>query len=230
MTQTARPSVLFIPPSCCGAGYFRKVRRALADRVDFRAVELPGHGRRFAEPLVTQAETVVLEIAGQLGGPIAAVYGESLGAYIGLAVVDVLDQRRPPLLLAASNSPPSVQDRIRLEDIGSIETAAATLAAMGGQIPAEVLSNQDIAEHVYPMIRADLCLSQSFLDSTRALTVAADIHVLGGVDDPALTGLHHWARHSAGRCEVTRLPGGHLLSETNPAGVAGLIERALSQR
>ncbi len=230
MTPAARPSVLFIPPSCCGAGYFRKVRRALADRVEFRAVELPGHGRRFAEPLVTQAKTVVLDIAGQLDGPVVAVYGESLGAYIGLALVGVLDQRRPPLLLAASNSPPSVQHRIRLEDIGSVESAAATLTAMGGQIPAELLSDPDLAERAYPMIRADLRLSQSFIDSTRALTVAADIQVLGGVDDPALTGLHHWARHTTGRCEVTRLAGGHLLSESNPAGVAGLVEYALAIR
>src|SRR5256885_14876974 len=100
---------------------------------------------------------------------------------------------------------------------------------MGGQIPAEVLSNQDLAGSAYPMIRADLFLSQSFLDFTRELTVAADIHVLGGVDDTSMTGLHHWARHSLGRCEVTRLPGGHLLSETNPTGVAEEIERALSR-
>jgi surfactin synthase thioesterase subunit len=201
----------------------------LADRVDFRAVELPGHGRRFAEPLLTQAETAVQDIAGQLDGRVDAVYGESLGAYIGLALVGVLDQRRTPLLLAASNAPPSVRGRIRPDDIDSIETAAATLTAMGGQIPAEVLSDRDLAENAYPMIRADLCLSQSFIDSTRELTVAADIHVLGGLDDPALTGLRHWAGHTVGRCEVTRLAGGHLLSETNPAGVAELVERALSR-
>src|SRR5207249_5883709 len=112
-------------------------------------------------PLVTQAETVVTELAGRLGGHVDAVYGESLGAYIGLALAGVLDQPRPPLLLAAANSPPSVRDRIRLEHTGSLATAAATLAAMGGQIPAEVLSDQDLAGSAYPMIRADLFLSQS---------------------------------------------------------------------
>lgn len=228
--NAARPVVVFIPPSCCGAGYFRRLRRALADRVDFRAVELPGHGRRFAEPLITQAEAAVLDIAAQFGGRVDAVYGESLGAYIGLALVDLLDQPQAPLLLAASNVPPSVRDRISLENISSIKTAAAMLTAMGGQIPSEVLSDRDVAEHAYPMIRADLHLSQSFIDSTRELTVAADIHVLAGMEDTALTGLHHWAMHTAGQCDVTRLPGGHLLSKTNPEGVAGLVELALSQR
>lgn len=225
-----RPLVVFVPPSCCGAGYFRKLRRALADRVDFRAVELPGHGRRFAEPLVMQAKAAVADLAALIGGPVDAVYGESLGAYVGLALAGALDQHRPPLLLAAANSPPSVRDRIPLEDIDSIESAAATLAAMGGRIPADVLADRDVAGHAYPLIRADLYLSQSFIETTRALTVAADIQVLAGVDDTASTGLQHWARHTTGRCAVTRLPGGHLLSETNPAGVAGLIEQVLSRR
>lgn len=223
------PSVVLIPPSCCGAGYFRKLRRALADRVDCHAVELPGHGRRFAEPLVMQAKSAVADLAARIAGPVDAVYGESLGAYIGLALAGILDQPRPPLLLAAANAPPSVRTRIPLEDTGSIETATATLAAMGGQIPAEVLADPGLAGHAYPTIRADLHLSQSFIERTRALTIPADIAVLAGLDDPGLTELHHWNRHTTGQCTVTHLPGGHLLSETNPTGVAEHIVRVLSQ-
>ena len=230
----APPQVVLVPPSCCGAGYFRRLRRALAGRVGCRAVELPGHGRRFAEAFLTRADTAVADLAGQLTGqltgPVDAVYGESLGAYLGLALVAVLGQPRPPLLLAAANSPPSVRERIGLEHIGSIEAAAATLAAMGGQVPAEVLADRDLAERVYPMLAADLRLSQSLIDATRELVVAADLHVVGGAQDASLTGLHRWAGHTAGRCEVTRLPGGHLLSATNPAGVARLLERALAGR
>jgi surfactin synthase thioesterase subunit len=225
----ARPVVAFIPPSCCGAGYFRRLRRAVAGRIDFRAVELPGHGRRYQEPRSTQASTAVLDIAGQIGGWVDAIYGESLGAYVGLAVAGMLEQPRPPLLIAASNSPPSVRPRIRTEDIGSIETAVATLTAMGGQIPEELLSDRDLAEHVYPMIRDDLYLSQSFIEATQELRVAGDIQVLGGLDDTALVGLSAWARHTAGRCQVTRLPGGHLLSETNPSGVAERLDQVLAQ-
>jgi surfactin synthase thioesterase subunit len=225
----ARPVVAFIPPSCCGAGYFRRLRRAVAGRIDFRAVELPGHGRRYQEPRSTQASTAVLDIAGQIGGWVDAIYGESLGAYVGLAVAGMLEQPRPPLLIAASNSPPSVRPRIRTEDIGSIETAVATLTAMGGQIPEELLSDRDLAEHVYPMIRDDLYLSQSFIEATQELRVAGDIQVLGGLDDTALVGLSAWAGHTAGRCQVTRLPGGHLLSETNPSGVAERLDQVLAQ-
>jgi len=225
----ARPVVAFIPPSCCGAGYFRRLRRALGDRVDFRAVELPGHGRRYSEALVTRASVAVLDTAAQLDGRVDAIYGESLGAYIGLAVTDVIDQPRRPLLLAASNSPPSVRVRIRIEEIDSMGAAVAALTALGGQVPAEVMADSQVVERAYPMIRDDLRLSQSFIDATRKLTVTGDIQVIGGTDDAALVQLEAWATHTTGRCEVVRLPGGHLLSATNPSGVAGLIDRALSQ-
>jgi surfactin synthase thioesterase subunit len=224
----ARPVVAFIPPSCCGAGYFRRLRRALGDRVDFRAVELPGHGRRYQEPLVTDAKIAVLDMADQIDGRVDAIYGESLGAYIGLAVTEVIEQPRPPLLLAASNSPPSVRDRIRTEEIDSIETAVATMTAMGGEIPAEVMTDPEVVDHAYPMMRDDLYLSQSFIDATRGLTVAADIQVLGGAADAGLVELEAWDAHTTGRCEVIRLPGGHLLSATNPSGVARLVDRSLA--
>jgi surfactin synthase thioesterase subunit len=226
-----RPVVVFIPPSCCGTGYFRPLRRALADRVNFLAVELPGHGRRYQEPFVTRAELAVLDIAGQLGGRLGgridAVYGESLGAYIGLALIDVLEQPRSPLLIAASNSPPSVQHRIRTERIGSVDTAVAALTALGGQVSAEVLADRELAERAYPMIRDDLYLSQSFIDATRRLRIGGDIQVLGGTQDTALRTLEAWGRHTAGRCEVTRVPGGHLLSAANPSAVARLVDRSL---
>ncbi|HWM04086.1 MAG TPA: alpha/beta fold hydrolase [Actinophytocola sp.] len=226
----AGPVVAFIPPSCAGAGYFRPLRRVLGERVDFRAVELPGHGRRYREDPLTVARDAARDVADRLGGPVDAIYGESLGAYVGLAVTALLDQPRPPLLLAAANSPPSVRERIRTEDADSIESAVAMLAAMGGQIPTAVVDDPELARQAFPLMRADLHLSQSFIERTRELRVAGDIHVLGGTADTALCRLESWADHTTGHCSVNRLPGGHLLSATNPTGVAEVVLRSLDDR
>ncbi|MEV4341515.1 alpha/beta fold hydrolase [Streptomyces sp. NPDC049590] len=217
------PVVAFIPPSCCGSGYFRGLRRALGGRVDFRPVELPGHGRRYREALLTRAESAVADVTAQLGGHVDAIYGESLGSYIGLAVAAAVRQRPCPLLIAASNSPPSVRERIRTEELGTLDGAVATLTAMGGEIPDEVVRTPELAERLYPVIRDDLRLSQSFIDLTRAMTTAGDVRVLAGADDSASVRLESWADHTTGRCEVTILPGGHLLSAGDPAGVAETV-------
>lgn len=222
------PTVAFIPPSCCGAGYFRGLRRALGERIDFRAVELPGHGRRYREALLTRAEPAVADVTAQLGGRVDAIYGESLGAYIGLAVAAAVRQGPYPLLIAASNSPPSVRERIRTEELRSLDAAVATLTSMGGEIPAEVLRTPELAERLYPVIRDDLHLSQSFIDLTRSMTAAGDIQVLAGADDAASVRLESWADHTTGRCGVTVLPGGHLLSAGDPSGAAEAIVTLLT--
>ncbi|MEU5647284.1 thioesterase II family protein [Streptomyces milbemycinicus] len=224
------PTVAFIPPSCCGAGYFRGLRRALGERVDFRAVELPGHGRRYREVLLTRAEPVMADVTAQLGGRVDAIYGESLGSYIGLAAAASIRQRPYPLLIAASNSPPSVRERIRTEELRSLDGAVATLTSMGGEIPAEVLRTPELAERLHPVIRDDLHLSQSFIDLTRFMTTAGDIQVLAGADDDASVRLESWADHTTGRCEATVLPGGHLLSADDPSGVAEVIVALLTSR
>ncbi|OON71545.1 hypothetical protein B1H18_33320 [Streptomyces tsukubensis] len=223
------PTVAFIPPSLCGAGYFRRLRRALGGRIDFRPVELPGHGRRFAEATLTRADLAVADVTRQIGGPVDAVYGESLGAYIGLAVVAAAGQRPHPPLIAASNSPPSVRERIRTEEIGSIESAVAVLTSMGGEIPADLVRDPALAEQFYPVIRDDLYLSQSFIELTRSLTTAGSIRVLAGADDAASFRLEAWADHTTARCRVTALSGGHLLSADAPSEVADALVNLLRE-
>ncbi|MEV5413215.1 alpha/beta fold hydrolase [Thermopolyspora sp. NPDC052614] len=222
------PVVALIPPSCCGAGYFRRLRRSLGDRADARAVELPGHGRRRLEPPIIEAALAVRDVAERLSGTgVDAVYGESLGAYVALALTGILGV---PLLLVASNSPPSVRPPVAGGGVRSLEDAVAALTATGARIPEEVLTHPELAEQAGAMIVGDLRLSWSMIEATRAAKVGADVHVLTGAADPATIAPAAWAAHTTGRCEVSRIPGGHLLSATNPRGVADWIVRVLSGR
>jgi surfactin synthase thioesterase subunit len=215
--------VALIPPSCCGGGYFRRLRRALGDQIDVRVIELPGHGRRYAEPPASQAAAAVRDVVERLPGTqLDAIYGESLGAYVGLAVAEALPQP-PPLLLAASNSPPSVRAPVTEGGDTTLDAAVAALTAMGAEIPEEVRTDPALADQARAMILGDLRLSWAMIEATRATKLAADIQVLAGNDDAASIELAAWAAHTTGRCEVARIPGGHLLSATNPAGVARWI-------
>ncbi|MFB6850138.1 thioesterase II family protein [Streptomyces sp. NPDC056373] len=230
MTQEHRPVVAFVPPSCCGIGYFRPLRRALGDRIEFRPVELPGHGRRFEEPCLVTADDAVRDAAGQLGGPVDAIYGESLGAYVALAVAATLRQPRPPLLFAVSNSPPSAREPLDPAEVTSIESAVAVLTGMGGEIPAELVADPVLAAGAFRLIRDDLRLAGSFVAGHRNTRSPGDIQVIAGLDDTASSDLTAWSRHTEAGCSVLRLPGGHLLSAVNPSGVAEAVLDALSGR
>ncbi len=221
------PVVALVPPSCCGAAYFRRLRRALPDRIEVRAVELPGHGRRYAESFLLDAPEAVADLRGRLGEGVDLVYGESLGAYLGLAAVAAWDGDRPPVLVAASNTPPSAQRVVGPADVATPAAAVATLTALGGAVPPEALEDPAVAASAHRMIRGDLLLSASLVTALRGARVDGDLTVLRGAGDPSLSGLHGWARHAAGGCSVTVLPGGHLLAGTNPHGVAGALVSVL---
>ncbi|MEU9205626.1 alpha/beta fold hydrolase [Streptomyces sp. NPDC048332] len=226
--HAAKPVIAFVPPSGCGAGYFRPLRRALGDRVDFRALELPGHGKRFEEPRVTDAAAAVRDLAGRIDGPVDAVYGESLGAYAGLALAAELPQADPPVLLAVSNTPPSVRESPRSWRTSGPAEAVAMLTAMGGEVPAEVMADPVLSARAFPLIRDDLLLSGSFVEALRTTRCAGDIRVVAGSEDASTGRLGAWARHTTGRCSVVTLPGGHLLSAANPSAVAGAVLNALA--
>jgi surfactin synthase thioesterase subunit len=213
-----------IPPSCCGAGYFRKVRRAIGDRLDVTALELGGHGRRFAEPAVRTSREAVEDLAGRLPEGTTAVYGESLGAYLALAVAG----RTPGIttLLAAANIPPSQRagDPPPVEGDGLAEAVAA-LAEMGGQVPAEVLAEPSLASSAARLIRADLALGADLAAALRTTRTDARLSVLAGDADPSLRALEGWADHARDGADLTVVPGGHLLSSTSPQLVADWIVR-----
>ncbi|WP_405683315.1 hypothetical protein [Streptomyces sp. NBC_00057] len=96
-------------------------------------------------------------------------------------------------------------------------------------IPDEVVSDPQLAAGAFPLIRADLLLSRSFVETTRTTTIPGDLTVLGGASDTSLPDLPGWARHTSGRCSSVLLPGGHLLTETNPSGVAAALHTALTE-
>jgi surfactin synthase thioesterase subunit len=228
--RARRPVVAFLPPACCGAGYFSPLRRAFGSRIEFLAVERPGLGRRYREPALTEAAAGAADVVSRLGVHVDAIYGESLGAYLGLAVAARLSQSWPPLLIVASNCPPSVRGRIDTSQVQSIQAAIAAMRTLGGEIPVEVIDHPELADQAFRVIRDDLDLSQSLIGALRETRIAGNIQVICGDDDPAATQPEWWGAHTTGSCRVVRLPGGHLLSRANPSGVADAVLSSLAGR
>ncbi|PRW64658.1 thioesterase II family protein [Actinopolyspora mortivallis] len=228
IVRARTPVLVLIPPACCGAGYFRRVRRALGGRAEIHGLELPGHGRRYEEDMLTSAAAALRDVEERLPTSVDVVYGESLGAYIALAL---LSRRSDPdtVLVAASNSAPSVRDDLDLDGIDSVEGAITRLLELGGDLPPELVNDRSVAEGFYHLIHSDLLLSQGFITMTREAVVDGDLLVLGGEQDVGLGALEAWKGHTRSRCEVFRIPGPHLLSGNNPHGVAEAIAAVLGE-
>lgn len=93
---TAQTRLLCLPYGGGGASIFRTWPAALPDFVEIWGVELPGRETRSTEPLFESLERLVGVMANAIEGALDkpfAVYGHSLGAIVGFALVRELRRR-----------------------------------------------------------------------------------------------------------------------------------------
>lgn len=217
------------------ARVFDALVKALPPEIDPVLLELPGHGRRWRDPLLTTVDDAVDDLAravAGLPGPFA-VFGHSVGAYLGLALVARLeadgDARCTTLFASANAAPvgvkPPEKSPLLLTDEEMFELAGRT----GGVIPPQVRAHRLLRKRAADLLRADFALSASCVDELRATVVRAGIVVCCGSSDVFTDAeLTQWSASSAAPAEVLRFPGGHFyLEEDAVAPAAAVAHRML---
>ena len=140
---------------------------ALAASVEVCAVELPGRGRRMAEPPIRRTASLVPLIARGLEAHLdlpCAFFGHSLGAVLAFEVARLLHRTSgvSPLHLFVSGreAPQLPDDGPKYHGLPD-EELKSVLRDLNGT-PAEVLENADLMGLMLPVIRADLELSETY--------------------------------------------------------------------
>lgn len=221
--------LLLIPAAGCGAAEFRPLVHALPTSVYPFTVELPGRGKRWREPLVSSSNDAVDAIRAAIPNwPVFAVLGESLGAYIGLKLIEQVTETgvQCPVLFAVSNSPIIARGDLVLDAGGGIDedSTLRLISEMGGKVPAEILAHDVIRRRFLEVARHDLLVSQSFISTAKRSMIDSDVVVVAGTEDRTLTDLERWQEHTRGNLRVISLPGGHLQCRENPGAIATLVE------
>jgi medium-chain acyl-[acyl-carrier-protein] hydrolase len=207
---------LFCLPYAGGAAaVYRSWGRALGPRFPVVAVELPGHGRRIAEPLCTSANTLVDRLLAELvedmrAGPFA-ILGHSMGGQLAFQLTHELVRRglpRPSRLFISAARSPMRAGRDLLHALPDAELLEA-LGRLNGT-SAEALAHRELVELMLPVVRADLRLTEtwSFLPA-EALDVP--VSLLGGLSDPLAPPdeMERWRGYFAGEVERRSYSGDH---------------------
>ncbi|OWA19267.1 hypothetical protein B9W68_01900 [Streptomyces sp. CS227] len=155
--------VLCLPPAGAAAHVYRPWAALLPREIGVLAVELPGHGSRLGEPLLTAMDAVLgplCEEAAALTDRPLAVFGHSMGATLAAELCRALRRetgRTPQMLIAAACEAPRALPR---KDYTPWLTGQGTLdflTRMGGT-PDELLANDEYLDMILPVLRADLTL------------------------------------------------------------------------
>lgn len=233
--MTAYPLVL-LHHAGGSATFFEPLVKALPLEIAPIPLDLPGRGRRWREAPVTSIDEAIeslLAAVSSIEGEFA-IFGHSLGAYLGLALATRLEETTPPgrcsrLFVSANAAPqaatlPFTGSPLLTSDEEIFEITAKS----GGGLTPQVLEHPQLRRRAADLLRADFAISESFLSKQRKTVTEADIVVCCGTEDIfTQEQLASWRCNSTQSTDFHMFPGGHFYLEQNVPALAEVITRQL---
>jgi surfactin synthase thioesterase subunit len=230
-SAAARPAAarLFCLPYAGGSAAVYRTWAGQLPSIEVLALQLPGRGWRLRETprgdLDVLADEVAAAILPRTTEPFA-VFGHSMGSWLGLEVVRRLEAagRHPLRLFASGRQAPGLgctQPGLSHLDDGAFVQEVQTRY---GGIPREIASEPELLELLLPALRADIALLEAYRH--RPVTaVRTPIHTLVGDSDPMVSAeeMRPWVEETSGAFRSSTLPGGHFYFQPDPSALLEII-------
>ncbi|NEQ47706.1 MAG: thioesterase [Leptolyngbya sp. SIOISBB] len=211
----ARLRMFCFPYAGGAAQIYRHWSVALPPVVEVCAIELPGHGRRIAEPPMTQLAQLVdhlgTTLLSGLNQPFI-FFGHSLGALIAFELTRWLRSRQLPLpdllVVSAARAPHLALTEPPLHQLPKADFLTE-LNRYGGT-PQTVIQNDELMELLLPTLRADFALLETYRYQAQALLSCA-IAAIGSKQDAivSLDEVKSWQTHTAAKFSLDEISGDH---------------------
>lgn len=221
--------VFFLPFAGANVNSYQPIIQGLQDDFECHAIELPGRGSRFSEPLLEDIDSMVSfcteEIIKKRNTASWGLFGHSLGAVLAILVCssDTLRGRLPEWIVLSGRAAPgiSVSDTVRHQL--SRDALLKDLIQMGG-LQLELLKHPELIDLLVPVMRADFRAIETF-DFTTVQKLNVPLIVLGGATDCISEDqLNEWRNFTNSNCTVTMMPGGHFFIFENTSLVVNLMQ------
>ncbi len=207
------------PYAGAGASLFRAWGNAFPPEVDVCSVQLPGRETRLAEPAFRRMSdlvpAIVRALSLQLDRPFA-FFGHSLGALVAFETARHLRAEYgldPERLFVSGRGAPHEAARApgRTTDMHALPERefAEKLRELHGT-PEEVLQHEELRKLLFPILRADVELCETYVYQPNA-PLRCPIVAFGGVQDRFVSraALEAWRHETLASFEVRMFPGDH---------------------
>lgn len=222
-----RVVMLSLPHAGGSAYHLQTLGRHLPRWIDFQPVDLPGHGGRMAEPLLTSLHDMVADVRAHhfevLSSP-HILFGHSMGGTLAYLLARAAHEagEKPPLLLVVSGraAPPVPvrRQRSRLPRPEFFED----LRRMGGMQGA-ALECDELLDLFEPILRADFAAVESYRYQDKPPLHLPLLILSGEDDDISAADLEAWRQVSDGPMTFRHFPGGHFFLFDHARSVAECI-------
>lgn len=224
---------LFCLPFAGGSYYaYRNFERYLSKGIRPVLLDLPGHGRRMKEALLTDlhkmADDMFVQIERELREPYA-IYGHSMGAALAYLLARKTAARKMPEplhLFVSGRQSPSVGSKEKDAYLLPKQEFIRRLEAYGG-IPKEILAEKELLDFFEPIIRADFQAIGTYIHhDTQPLNIPITV-MIGLADKTTYQEALKWQEVTRKKITVRQFPGGHFFIFEHTADICRIISQTI---
>jgi medium-chain acyl-[acyl-carrier-protein] hydrolase len=229
----ARCRLFCLPYAGGNARVYRNWHDWMAPNVEVVAMELPGRGIHMGNPPIEDMGLLVSRLAAAIA-PLSdlpfALFGHSLGGLVAFELSRALHRegRALPvhLFVSAVEAPNRFSTPRKIHALPKTEFVSELRAL--NRRAAEALEDDDLAELVLPMLRADFRIADTYRFEGGP-PLSHPLTVFGGLEDASTpaSALGDWQRHTHGRCTIRLLAGDHFFIHEYEHLMAAGISRSL---
>ncbi len=211
---------------------FNNLIRMLPPQIEGIALEVPGRGDRFGEPLLTDTDAIINDMYKQLTPYIQRPYmmlGFSMGTLVAFLLMEKIRNAGKSLpthtFMFARESPDYFIGQF---DQYKYESKAFwdCIVNFGG-VPKALLQHPELMELYEPIMRADFeALGKYVYQEVKPFNVNATV-VLGEKDKVKDEHAKTWQKHFIPEIEMVKMDGGHFFIFENIEAVSKLIKSKL---
>ncbi len=197
------------------------------DMYEPHQLELPGRGKRLAEPFAANRKAAVADYVQQilnlLNGNPFVIYGHSMGAQLGLEVVAQLEKLNyfPDKLLVSGNAGPD-PNKVEQKHLLGRKAFIKELKDMGG-MPADFFEHEDLVDLYIPILKSDFKIVEEHPAYSPRLTKTEIIALMGNEEEEAVN-ISNWKKFTMKKCEYKVLKGNHFFIYDHRDLLAELIK------
>lgn len=232
---TVAPIVIVLPFAGAGASVFRDWADHARGRYDVLPIQLPGREERLDEEPLIDMTAAAADAHDQVARQVTpdrkvALFGHSMGAVLAFETAKRLEGNGHDVIrLFVSGSPSPWNGRqLHATGLNDEDFLAEVRHFAGYGHPA--LAIPEMRELLLPMMRADVCMHESYypVDATLLRT---NVVAMRGVEDDLVsaTQTRHWADTTTGSFTSVEVMGSHMYLVRSAGAVADLIAAELEQ-
>jgi len=232
--SSGKKTLLIAIPFAGGNSYsYNFLKPLLPPEIILEALEYPGRGKNSKLSLVNQMDILLenlfrqyLTIVNDIKPDKIFIYGHSIGAVVGVALLHILKDRgvldvMPEMAIFSGHGSPQHTIKRQLSNIPSDQLIAYFERI--GSLSKELIADSELMDYVLPILRNDLALYENYESSyTEELTLP--IVVINGKQDPILKkDIESWRKETKGYVEFHELEGHHFFMSQHPFAFSELV-------